>query len=72
MTLIVAGDLEVWFLKREYRAQLVPEATNSVGIILVVIVHITIVKIHVPRVVATVLSGRPVVVRLGGSPDGLK
>ena len=57
MTLIVAGDLEVWFLKREYRAQLVPEATNSVGIILVVKVHKTSVKTHAHRDVATVLSG---------------
>ena len=43
-----------------------------VGVVLVVIVHVAIVEVHVPRVVVAILSGRPVVVRLGGSPDGPK
>ena len=48
------------------------DAADPVAGALAVIVHVAIEEGHGPRVVVAVLSGRPVVVRLGGSPDGLK
>ena len=43
-----------------------------VGGVLAGIEHVASAEVHVPRVVVAVLSGRPVVVRLGGGPGGKK
>ena len=46
-------------------------ATHIVVVVLIVVVHVAIVEIHVPGVVAIVLSRRPIVVGLSISTPAL-
>ena len=42
-----------------------PDTAHREGVTLIVVAHVTIIEVHVPRVVAIALSRRPVIARAG-------